>query len=154
LWIVLAVVACGVVAFLVFLMFFELGLDYRVEAVPGGSPPLDGSTFLAVVAGVADAEPHRGSRIETLTAGAAFYGAQLEAIAGARPAVHLERSIFRPAAVGRRFLAALVERARAGAKVRLVLDWAGSFTTPDRFFDELRAAGGGVAWYQPPRWYT
>lgn len=147
-------IPCGIVGFLIFLMFFELGIDYRVEARDRGAVPLDGPAFLRLLSGVADAEVHRGSRIVPFTRAAEFYDAQIEAIAAARASVHLEQFIFRADDVGRRFLDALVERARAGVKVRLVLDWAGSFTTPDRFFAPLRDAGGRVVWYQPPRWYT
>jgi cardiolipin synthase len=38
--------------------------------------------------------------------------------------------------------------------VRVVVDAIGSFPTPARYFEKLRAAGGHVSWYQPLRWYT
>ncbi len=154
LWIILELIPCGIVGFLIFLIFFELGLDYRVESRERGKVALDGPDFLRLLSGIADAEVHRGSRIVALARAADFYDAQIEAIAAARASIHLEQFIFRADAVGRRFLDAFVERARAGVTVRLVLDWAGSFTTPDRFFAPLRDAGGRVVWYQPPRWYT
>ena len=51
-------------------------------------------------------------------------------------------------------LDALVERARAGVEVRLIVDAAGSFGTPSSFFDRLRAAGGQMRWYNPFRVQT
>src|SRR5438552_3788802 len=51
-------------------------------------------------------------------------------------------------------LAALIERARAGVTVRLVVDRIGSLATPNRYSSALRAAGGKVYWYQPIAWYA
>src|SRR5262249_1977995 len=62
--------------------------------------------------------------------------------------------IFREGRAAARFVEALTERARAGVKVRLTLDAFGNAFTRERYFEELRAAGGQVAWYQPLRWYT
>jgi cardiolipin synthase len=149
--IVLGAGAALILAILVFLMFFERGLGYRVE--PGG-PPLDSDPFLHVMAGLADAQIHRGSRIDVIAEGHAFYDAQLAAIRAARSSVHLEQYIFCEGVIGSRFVEALTARARAGVKVRVTVDYAGSFSTHDAFFDPLRAAGGEVRWYQPPRWYT
>jgi cardiolipin synthase len=57
-------------------------------------------------------------------------------------------------AVADRLVDLLTERARAGVRVRLVIDAIGSWRTPTAYFDGLRAAGGEVAWYQPVRWHT
>jgi cardiolipin synthase len=51
-------------------------------------------------------------------------------------------------------LAALEERARAGVRVRLILDRYGSLLTPKRYFRSLQRAGGELHWYQPIAWYT
>jgi cardiolipin synthase len=45
----------------------------------------------------------------------------------------------------------LVERARAGVAVRLLLDAVGSAACPQRFFAPLLDAGGELAWFHPMR---
>ena len=72
----------------------------------------------------------------------------------AQRSVNLEYYEFSPGEVGRAVLDALVERARAGVEVRVIVDAAGSFGTPSSFFDPLLAAGGQMRWYNPFRVQT
>jgi cardiolipin synthase len=78
-----------------------------------------------------------------LVEGEAFYPPMLEDIASAQTAIHINQFGFRPGAVGDAFADALVERARAGVAVRLVVDRQGS--DPERgsraLYDRLRAGG-------------
>jgi cardiolipin synthase len=146
-----AIPAIVIVAVLILLVLFEPGLDYHITAP---QHPIDSDEFLCVVGALADAHVRRDSHVEVLTNGSTFYEAELEAIRNARRSVNLEAYIFRKDGIGRRFVEALTERARAGVKVNLVVDAIGSFSTSDGTFDELRKAGGRVCWYQPIRWYT
>lgn len=50
---------------------------------------------------------------------------------------------------GTEVIARLARRARAGVKVRLLLDGYGALLVPRRFFDELRQAGAEVAVFRP-----
>jgi cardiolipin synthase len=147
----LSILAIVVTVGLFLLVLFEPGLDYKVEPP---AYPLESDEFLCLLGALADAPVHRDSRVEVLTNGAAFYEAQLEAIRGAKRSVNLEAYIFRADAIGRRFVDALTDRARAGVRVNLVLDAIGSFGTRDATFAALRAAGGRVEWYQPLHWGT
>lgn len=88
---------------------------------------------------------------QLLRDGAETYEAMLEAIAGARHHIHLASYIFDPDTTGRRFLDALVAKAREGVTVRLLIDSVGSSGTRNRFFAPLRQAGGEVAWFHPVR---
>jgi cardiolipin synthase len=142
-----ALVSCG----LLLLVLFEPGLSYRVVAPVG---PPDTREFLRLVGAVTDSDVHDATTVEVLTNGNAFYDAELAAIRTAQTSVHIVAFIFHPSAIGDRFLEALTERARAGVAVRVIVDAIGSFPTPDRYFETLRAAGGFMAWYQPVRWYT
>jgi len=145
--IIAAVVSCA----LLLLVLFEPGLSYRVDAPV---PPPDSRDFLRLVGSITDSDVRDASSVDVLTNGTAFYDAELDAIRTARKTVHVVAFILHPSAIGNRFLAALTERARAGVRVRVIVDAIGSFPTPDRYFADLRAAGGEVAWYQPIRWYT
>jgi len=145
------IVAAMVSGALLLLVLFEPGLSYRVNA-PIAAP--DSRDFLRLVGAITDSDVHAASSVDVLTNGPAFYDAELDAIRAARRTVHIVAFIFHPSAIGDRFLAALTECARAGVRVRVIVDAIGSFPTPDRYFADLRAAGGEVAWYQPIRWYT
>jgi cardiolipin synthase A/B len=137
--------------FLIFLILFERGLQYHVIAPPD---KIDSPNFLRMLGALCDAQVHRGSRMQVFTKGEEFYAAELEAIKGATRSINLEAYVFWRGKVARTFIDACAERARAGVKVKFVLDSFGSFFTPDWIFDDLRAAGGQVMWYQPLRWYT
>jgi cardiolipin synthase len=89
--------------------------------------------------------------VRLLVDGAATYDALLDAIAAARHHVHLEYYIFAADRTGTAVRDALIERARAGVAVRVLLDAVGSSATPRRFFDPLQAAGGQLAWFHPLR---
>jgi len=52
-------------------------------------------------------------------------------------------------ALGRAAMQRLVGQARAGIRVRLLLDGFGALMLPRRYFDELRAAGAEVAVFRP-----
>jgi cardiolipin synthase A/B len=49
----------------------------------------------------------------------------LSAIAGARQTITFESYVYWSGAVGRRFAEALIERARDGVEVHVMLDWVG-----------------------------
>ena len=83
--------------------------------------------------------------------GEGTYDAMLEAIAGARHHIHMASYIFDPDHSGTMFRDALLARAREGVKVRLLLDSVGCARLRMRFFTDLLAAGGEVAWFHPMR---
>jgi len=89
--------------------------------------------------------PASARAVRLLDGGDETFGALEEAVRGARDHVHVEYYIFRPDGAGRRLRDALVERARAGVAVRLLLDAAGSTGLGRGFLAPLVAAGGQVA---------
>ncbi|AWV05741.1 cardiolipin synthase [Marilutibacter maris] len=98
-----------------------------------------------------DLPPTTATRVDLLIDGAAKYTALLEAVAAAREHIHLEYYIFQPDRTGTALRDALIERARAGVRVRLLLDAVGSGQTRRRFLQPLLDAGGEVAWFHPLR---
>ena len=73
----------------------------------------------------------------------------LEEIAAARQSVRFETYTFAPSPLGERFLAAFVDAARRGVRVRVLADAFGSLNLPDAFWAPLRQAGGEVRWFNP-----
>ena len=80
---------------------------------------------------------------EVLVGGDAFYPRMLDDVAAATSSIHVNQFGFRPGLVGDRFAEVLVEQARHGVTVRLVVDRQGS--DPDRssqaLYERLAAAG-------------
>lgn len=138
-------------AALVLLVLFEPGLEYKIR---GQLPKLDSPAFSALLSAMTDKPCRAVHGLVVYKNGSAFYPAELAAIQAATVSIHLEAFIFHATPIGHRFLEALAERARAGVKVRVIVDGIGSFPTPDRFFTPLRVAGGVVKWYQPLRLST
>ena len=136
---------------LLLLVMFEPGLKYRVSAQFAA---IDSESFLELLGSVINARIFRDSAVEVHSSGESIYEAELAAIGSARSTVHIEAYLFLPGLAGDRFLEALTACARRGVTVRIVVDAFGSLLTPNRYFAELRAAGGRVMWYQPIRWYT
>lgn len=99
----------------------------------------------------AGSRPIPGNRVQLLFDGPEVFPAMLDRIASARRWIHLDNYIIRSDRTGRRFAAALAERARAGVRVRVLTDWMGSLTTGSRFWRELRRAGVSVRFFGPPR---
>lgn len=95
--------------------------------------------------------PSSASDVRLLIDGAAKYTALLADIAQARRQIHLEYYIYNPDQAGTALRDALVERARAGVAVRLLLDAVGSTKASARFFAPLTDAGGELAWFHPLR---
>lgn len=90
-----------------------------------------------------------GHDVTVLDGGGEAYPAMLEAIASARESVELETYIWRGDATGRRFVAALAERARAGVRVRCVVDGAGSYPLDGAIADPLAEAGARIEVFHP-----
>jgi cardiolipin synthase len=95
-----------------------------------------------------------GNRIENLENGAEIFPAMLAAVKGAKQTISFETYIYWSGAVGKQFAEALEERARAGVKVHVLIDWVGSQKMEDSLVDEMKAAGIEVQLYHPLHWYN
>ncbi len=78
----------------------------------------------------------------------------LEAIRGARRTITFETYIYWSGDIGRTFADALAERARAGVKVHVLLDWVGSAKMDPALLETLEKSGVEVHRYHEPRWYN
>jgi phosphatidylserine/phosphatidylglycerophosphate/cardiolipin synthase-like enzyme len=91
-----------------------------------------------------------GNALRLLLDGVENYAAWHDAIRAAKRAIYFENYIIRADGTGRSFRDALIRRAADGVKVRLLLDWFGSLTTPRSFWEPLIRAGGRVRYHNPP----
>jgi cardiolipin synthase len=95
-----------------------------------------------------------GNRVRALNNGDEIFPAMLEAIREARKTVLFETFIYWSGAIGEEFAQALSERARAGVRVHVLLDWVGSLKVDNRLVDTMRDAGVEVHRFHPLRWYN
>ncbi|RZL63064.1 MAG: cardiolipin synthase [Variovorax sp.] len=94
-----------------------------------------------------------GNRVETLLNGDAIFPPMLEAIAKAQHSITFETYIYWSGDIGKAFADALAERARAGVKVHVLLDWVGSGKIDDAFLEGMESAGVQVRKFHKPTWY-
>ena len=122
-----------------------------IDAVPVQASALERASpsFARGLWRVAAADVSAGNRVQLLRDGPKAFDAMLDAIANARETVDLEMYIFRDDDVGQRFADALIEAARRGVGVRVIVDWLGGRSTKTAFFDRMRAAGIDVCIFNP-----
>ena len=112
--------------------------------------PVDSAEFLSSVAGVAGSPAQSGGTVELLNNGDGFFPALLDSIRAARHNINFLVFIWEPGKASDQVFAALVERAKAGVQVRLLLDGFGG-KAPEEDLKALKDAGGKVAVFRPPR---
>jgi cardiolipin synthase len=95
-----------------------------------------------------------GNRVRALCNGDEIFPAMLEAIRGARRTITFETYIYWSGEIGRAFADALAERAQAGVKVHVLLDWVGSGKMDATTIASMEQAGIEVRKYHPLRWYN
>lgn len=149
---VLSAIAIAFLLLMLILALFEPGLRFKIRSAP--SATLESEDFLRMLAALTNATIQTRNSVEVLTNGEVFYEAELEAIRNAKYNINIEAYIFQKGRVAARFIDALIERAEAGVKIKLVLDAIGSFATWESYLRRLRESGARVEWYHPIRWYT
>jgi len=94
-----------------------------------------------------------GNKVEALVNGDQIFPAMLKAIREAKKSVTFETYIYWSGTIGHEFTEALSERARAGVKVHVLLDWIGSMKIDDASMDQMRRAGVQLHRYHKPVWW-
>ncbi|MET0961715.1 MAG: cardiolipin synthase [Noviherbaspirillum sp.] len=95
-----------------------------------------------------------GNKVEALLNGDQIFPSMLKAIRGAKHTINFETYIYWSEDIGREFADALSERARAGVKVHLLIDWVGSAKMEEKDLEQMRQSGVEVRQYHPLRWYN
>jgi cardiolipin synthase A/B len=149
-------IALGIVLALVAaLLYVNLGGgERRVSHEIEHLYPVDDPQFFRAMAMLLGPDIVEGNRVQALNNGDEIFPAMLEAIRGARKTVLFETFIYWSGEIGDQFADALSERARAGVKVHVLLDWVGSFKVQQRLVETMRDAGVEVHRFHPLRWYN
>jgi cardiolipin synthase len=116
--------------------------------------PVESDEFFSSIVGATGVPFSGGNRLDILNNGDEFYPAMLDAIRQAKYSVTIEAFIYWAGDVGRKFAEALAERARAGVKVKVLLDAIGSSNIGRDILRALESGGCQIAWFNPIKWYT
>jgi cardiolipin synthase len=128
----------------------EKKITYEIEHLF----PVADEQFLRSVSSLLSPAAVGGNKITALTNGDQFFPAMLEAIASARETVTFETFIYWQGEIGRKMAAALVDRAKAGVKVHVMLDWLGTRKLDEESVQAMKDGGVEVERYHPLRWYN
>ena len=93
-----------------------------------------------------------GNSVRVLVNGDQIFPAMLKEIREAERTITFETYIYWSESIGKEFADALAERARAGVKVHVLLDWIGSVKMEQRYLDEMKRAGVAIERYHEPHW--
>jgi cardiolipin synthase len=94
-----------------------------------------------------------GNGFEALLNGDEIFPAMLSAIRGAEGTITFESYIYWSGSIGREFAEALSERAQAGVRVHVLLDWLGSSKLDSAQLEKMEQAGVAVRKFHEPVWY-
>ena len=114
--------------------------DLHIEC---GSP-ID--ELMPTLAGLTLGTTMAGNAVEVLENGA-FFDVLIGRIRSARTSVHFETFLWKEGKLGRRVADALIDRARAGVKVRVLLDAEGSKAVGEAIVRQMRDAGCRVVFF-------
>jgi cardiolipin synthase A/B len=128
----------------------EKKIQYQIEHLYG----VDDAQFARAVGSLLGPGLVDGNRVDVLSNGREIFPAMLEAINKAERTVCFETFIYWEGEVGRMMKEAVVQRARAGVKVQVLVDWLGSNKIDTRYVDEMERAGVQIERYHPVRWYN
>ncbi|MFJ9119411.1 phosphatidylserine/phosphatidylglycerophosphate/cardiolipin synthase family protein [Streptomyces sp. NPDC102394] len=95
-----------------------------------------------------------GNELVPLRNGDQIFPAMLGAIRSARHTIDMMTFVYWRGQIARDFARALADRARAGVRVRLLLDGFGAQKIEQRLLEEMDDAGVQVAWFRRPVWLS
>lgn len=95
-----------------------------------------------------------GNQVVALQNGDEIFPAMLKAIRAAQATITFETYIYWSGDIGKELAEALAERAKAGVKVSVLLDWVGSIKMDEALIQTMKDAGAHVERYRPLHWYN
>ncbi|MDH3519368.1 MAG: phospholipase D-like domain-containing protein [Myxococcales bacterium] len=147
-WIAFAILVPYVAVPLFFLLGRrKLGTPHEAHVTPARARARGTDPVEDLLCGFGVAAASAGNRVRLCTRAEATYASLMALLDQAQDSVSATFYVLHPDEIGRDVLAQLTERARAGVRVRLLLDGYGSLTTRSRHFRALREAGGQVAFF-------
>jgi cardiolipin synthase A/B len=126
----------------------------ELKHVVGHAQSAADASFRQTMEGVLATRVEPGNRIETLVNGDEIFPAMLKAIAEARNTINFATYIYWSGDIAQAFADALSERARAGVRVNVILDFVGSLEMDERLIQQMERAGVMLVHFRPLHWYS
>lgn len=152
-WIAAGLGALAMAAVAILVLNLSTG-EKKVSKPLPGHYAIDDPQFLRTMGSLFGPPLVDGNSAEDYQNGDEIFAAMLVAIRGAQLSICLESYIYWSGSVGQEFAEALSERARAGVRVHVLLDWVGSDRIDDKHLQAMTDAGVEVERYRPLRWYN
>lgn len=95
-----------------------------------------------------------GNLVKDLQNGKEIFPAMLAAIQAVQKTITFETYIYWSGEIGEQMSNLLAEKARAGVRVSVMLDWMGSLKMEGKLLDNMETAGVHVHRYRPLHWYN
>ncbi len=152
-WLTVAGTALGTICIAAVLRFFtsrEKKINHRIETLYSASDP----EFVRSMGSLLEPNLVDGNSVDIYNNGDEIFPPMLDAIASAQRTITFETFVYWSGRIGRAFADALAERARAGVRVHVILDWFGAKRMDPDIVRQLTDAGAEVERYHPVRWYS
>jgi cardiolipin synthase len=128
----------------------EKTITKKIEHLYG----IESSYFQSAVSHLLGPSLLPGNSVQALVNGVEIFPAMLDAIGKAQSSVCFETYIFWSGSIGNKFAEALIERARAGVAVHVIMDAIGSLKSEHALIRKMRRGGVRVVHYHPLSWHT
>ena len=150
----LALVVVTVVATLATVLLVQnwTGAEKKIEQTLPRLYESDDGEFRRSLSALLGPQIVEGNKVETLLNGDQIFPSMLAAIRAAKSTITFETYIYWSGSIGREFVDAPQERARAGVRVHVLLDWVGSLKMEQALLDEMKQAGVQVERFHEPEW--
>lgn len=150
-WVQVSLLIFGVLAFcgVIFALFFSFD-NTTPELKTTALYDVNSKEFLQAVSHLSDSPIRQGSEVKVLNNGDEFLPELLTSLKNAQSTINFSTYIWAKGKMSDQVFAALIERARAGVQVRLLLDGFGGQGAPEDKIKELKDAGGLVDKFRAP----
>ena len=128
----------------------EKKIEKKIEELYGIQDP----QFLRSMGSLLGPGVLAGNKVVGLVNGDEIFPPMLKAIRGAKETINFETYIYWSGNIGKEFADALSERAKAGVKVHVLIDWLGSAKMDNALLQEMEDAGVDIRKYHPLHWYN
>ncbi|TFW28485.1 cardiolipin synthase [Massilia arenosa] len=149
----IALISCALTLLAVFLTLNLMPGEKKIEQQLSRSYSTADEQFARSMGVLLGPPIVKGNKVEVLLNGDQIFPAMLNAIRGAKQTITFETYIYWGGTIGHEFSQALAERARAGVKVHVLLDFMGSIKMDGDALDMMRQAGVQVQRYHKPVWW-
>lgn len=120
---------------------------------PSGPPAPNDSMFLPTLDLLTGMHLSQGNSIEVMINGDQTYPKVWRDLRAAKRSITLQMYYAQPGQVADTMKKIVIERARAGVRVLFLNDAFGAQNLPQKYWDDMKAAGVHVATFRPVKWY-